>query len=208
MPDIFAVVFGNMADLHQTGTDDLLLWDLFREGDEPAFAELSRRHYRKLVHYGRKFCPDQALIEDTIQEVLIYLWVHRERLGSPSSVRHYLLKSFRHELLRALHRQNPTVEWTEQWDHLHAEGSREDLLILSEEESEAMSRLSALLGQLPARQREILYLRYYQDLGPEEIAQLLDMKPQSVSNSLYRSLSTLRENWPAAFSVLLNLLFQ
>lgn len=196
-----------MAHLYTPDTDDSLLWDLFRGGDEAAFTELSRRHYRKLAHYGRKFCPDQALIEDSIQEVLIYLWTHRDRLGPATSVRHYLLKSFRHELLRALNKRNPTVEWTEQWDHLHMQGSEEDLLILSEEESKAVTRLSALLGQLPTRQREILYLRYYQDLGPEEIAQLLDMKPQSVSNSLYRSLSTLRENWPAALSVLLNLIF-
>ena len=67
--------------------------------------------------------------------------------------------------------------------------------IENESQQEQQSKISYFLKQLPDRQREILYLRFYQDLRVEEIAQLLQIKPQSVSNIIQRALLNLRQHW-------------
>jgi DNA-directed RNA polymerase specialized sigma24 family protein len=49
------------------------------------------------------------------------------------------------------------------------------------------------LNELPARQREVVYLRYFQDLGIEEIAQVLSVNYQSVLNALSRAMKNLKK---------------
>ena len=52
--------------------------------------------------------------------------------------------------------------------------------------------LKEKLNQLPDRQREIIHLRYFHNLKNEEIAEILEMNYQSVSNLLYRAIKNLK----------------
>jgi len=52
------------------------------------------------------------------------------------------------------------------------------------------------LGRLPARQREVLLLRYYADLSEAEIAQRLGCAPGTVKSSAARALRALRSMLP------------
>jgi RNA polymerase sigma-70 factor (sigma-E family) len=52
------------------------------------------------------------------------------------------------------------------------------------------------LGRLPARQREVLLLRYYQDLSEAEIARRLGCAPGTVKSSAARALRALRDLLP------------
>ncbi|GAA4394486.1 sigma-70 family RNA polymerase sigma factor [Nibrella viscosa] len=175
--------------------DDQQCWAEYRAGSEAAFTELSRRYYRKLVHYGLKFTSDVQVVEDALQDVLVHLWLHRQSVSETPSVKFYLMKAFRHQLFKSLKRL-PTL--TSEEDRLGSElpeFSAEEVLIQQEETQQQQYKVSQLLASLPPRQREVMYLRYYQDLRVDEIAQLLSIKPQSVSNILQRSLANLRENW-------------
>ena len=49
-----------------------------------------------------------------------------------------------------------------------------------------------LLGTLPARQRAVIVLRYYEDLSEAEIAVQLGMAPGTVKSYASRALATLR----------------
>jgi RNA polymerase sigma factor (sigma-70 family) len=174
--------------------DDQYYWTQFRAGSEAAFTELSRRYYRKLVHYGLKFTPNVQLVEDALQDVLVHLWLHRKTINDTPSVKFYLMKSFRHQLFKSLKRLS--VQEEDPLAEELPESSAEDVLIQEEESRQQQLKLNQLLATLPSRQREVMYLRYYQDFSVEEIAQLIGIKPQSVSNIIQRSLANLRENWP------------
>lgn len=71
----------------------------------------------------------------------------------------------------------------------------EDQLIANEETAHKVRQLNQMLNSLNAGQREALYLRYHQGLSVDEIAEILDINNQSVSNLLHRSLRQLRRDW-------------
>lgn len=180
-----------------------MLWRLFREGDEAAYSTLAQRYYARLIHYGQKFTPNRQLIEDALQDLLVHLWVYRETLNATQSVKFYLLKAFRHQLFKAI-RKNPLIpELDEHADEHPVEFSIEEAYIQRESDSGFTNKVAEQLLQLPVRQREVIYLRFFQGLAIDEIADLLEIRSQSVSNLIQRALANLRENWPIALLLVL-----
>lgn len=177
-------------------TDDSVLWDRFRKGDESAYTEIATRYYRTLLHYGLRFTPNVQIAEDALQDLLIHLWLHRTNLSDTPSVKFYLLKSFRHRIIKTLKPLSSELELAPQFENIQAEFSFEETLIQKEQETSLQSQVHNMMTQLPTRQREVIYLRFFQGLKSEEIGILLAIKPQSVSNILQRALANLRDIWP------------
>ncbi|AKD55477.1 hypothetical protein SD10_11740 [Spirosoma radiotolerans] len=187
-------------------TDDSELWRLFREGDEDAYTTMANRYYAKLIHYGQKFTSDRQIVEDALQDVLVRLWVSRRTLKDTPSVKFYLLKAFRHQLFKAMQNfpRNPTIQ--DDTQEYNMEFSAEDHYIQQETEVNVRNEVDERLAHLPLRQREVIYLRYFQSLTIEEIADILTIRPQSVSNLVQRALAKLRESWPIILFLILDFL--
>jgi RNA polymerase sigma factor (sigma-70 family) len=66
-------------------------------------------------------------------------------------------------------------------------------IIENETYASQMISLRQAIRALSLRQQEIIQLRYYQGFSNEQIAELMDLNYQSVSNLLHRSLLRLRE---------------
>ncbi|MCF0054191.1 RNA polymerase sigma factor [Dyadobacter sp. CY356] len=177
-------------------TDDSILWDNFRNGNEAAYTELATRYYRTLLHYGLRFTPNVQIAEDALQDLLIHLWLHRQNLNATPSIKFYLLKSYRHRIIKTLKPISGEEQLTEEFADSWQEFSSEDVIIQHENELNLKNQVEEMMTQLPIRQREVIYLRFFQGLKSEEIGVLLSIKPQSVSNILQRALSTLRSMWP------------
>lgn len=180
-------------------TDDSLLWACFRNGDEDAYSELARRYYRTLIQYGHRFTPNVQVIEDVLQDLLVHLWLHRESINDTPSVKFYLLKSFRHRIIKTIKPRSEEVELTKQFEDLITDFSGEDFLIQDENDLALKNQVKNVLNQLPLRQQEVIYLRFFQNLKPDEIAGLLAINAQSVSNIIQRALLNLRNMWPSSF---------
>jgi len=191
-------------------TDDSILWDCFRDGNEAAYTELATRYYRTLLHYGLRFTPNVQIAEDTLQDLLIHLWLHRENLNDTPSIKFYLLKSFRHRIIKTLKPLSEELELTDHFENHIIEFSSEEAIIQRESEAGLKHQVNELMTQLPIRQREVVYLKFFQGLKSEEIGNLLAIKPQSVSNILQRALSNLKEMWPItpSFSIMFYSFFE
>ena len=174
---------------------DQTLWQLYREGDEQALGQLVERYYRVLKHYGLKFMVDESVVEDCLQELFLQLWQNRDNINATPSVRHYLLKALRHHILQYLRAQKQAPMLELDWDTSTAvETDSETLLIKQESLRLLTDALQTQLASLPAREREALYLRYYSDLSIEEIAEVMNVNRQSVSNFLQKAISKLRKS--------------
>lgn len=145
------------------------------------------------------------LIEDVIQDLLVHLWLHRATINDTPSVRFYLIKAFRHRMLKTIKPMTAETELSGQYDHLSPQLSCEEHWITEEADLALQRKVHGAIGQLSQRQQEVIYLRFFQNLMPEEIAGLLAINAQSVSNIIQRALSNLRGLWhtPPSISILL-----
>ena len=181
------------------------LWQLTRENHESSFNQLMERHLPSLLHYGGKFSEDYALVQDCVQDVLADLWLRRTRESPILSVRAYLFAAVRNRVCREARKAGRTgiLDENDEYSPFEAVFSVEESWIAGESEHERLHKLNHLVNRLPPRQKEILYLRYYQGLEKNQIAEVLDIHYQSVSNLLHRALTALRKQFPVLLYVFL-----
>ena len=184
--------------------DDITLWTNLKNGDEKSFSLLFERYYSSLVSYGNSLSPFAEKVQDCIQDVFTDIWVYRNSLQSSVVVKAYLLSSVRKRIARLNERDHifRKAASTDALAFLLEFSVENDLLDDDYATKEKVTHLNKLLNDLPARQKEALYLRYHQGLNVEQIAEMLDVNYQSASNLLHRGLLTLRKEWKGAFCLI------
>ena len=178
--------------------NDTHLWQQMKQGSELALGKLIKKYFNLLQNYGLKFVKDEAFVKDCVQDVFIAIWTHRETIMSPQSIHAYLLSSVRRKVLREKVRQR--LDQKQNANTVEKEAdlldfSHEWLLIEQESLNEMTRKVSELLNELPKRQREVLYLRFYQNLERAEIADIMGINEQSVSNHLQAAFKNFKDNW-------------
>lgn len=171
------------------------IWKSFLEGDQKAFADLYKIYAEDLFMYGFKITSEEVLIKDAIQELFIEIWKNKDKLSKVEKPKAYLLKALHYKLLRSLKKESKIIPLNpEVIEKVTATAAFETTWILEEMKTERIEILRNHLNNLPERQRQILHLKYFQNLTSKQIGDLLNINTQSVSNLLYRGISTLRKN--------------
>ena len=175
-------------------SEEQVVWARFRAGEQQAFEMLMTIHYRALFRYGSRFSNDPECIRDGIQDLFLHLWERRAFLHPDVSVKPYLLVSLR----RIMHRKRTGMVFSEPLSDetesaFQAEFSVEKQFIDTEAVGQRANQLKKLLNTLPARQKEVIYLRYFQDLSRDQIAGVMTIAPQTVSNLMQLALKQLRK---------------
>jgi RNA polymerase sigma-70 factor (ECF subfamily) len=184
-----------------TTDQDILLWEAFRKGDKEAFAILFRKYYSPLFFYGNKFSSDKQLLEDAIHELFIELWQSKSQTPV-SSVKAYLFKSLKYKLIKLMKRNGQAEALNENTD-LHFEWSHENFLVAEQESEEKKQQLLHAVAQLTNRQKEIIYLKYYQNLDYDEVSEIMNINYQVARNLLYQSIKALKKILLNTFSFLI-----
>ena len=78
----------------------MFLWNTFQQGDREAFARIYNLYIEELLSYGYRVTSNRQLIKDSIQDLFLHLWVHRENLSETDSVKFYLFRSLRNRIVR------------------------------------------------------------------------------------------------------------
>jgi RNA polymerase sigma factor (sigma-70 family) len=170
-------------------------WLQFKDGDKGAFAAIYEQQILHLIAYGLKLCPDRDLLKDQIQELFVELWHSRKNLSPTESVKFYLFKALRYKLIRLeknRYFRDHTARVAMDLNSL-LQDSVEANIIENEIYASRMISLRQAIKALSLRQQEVIQLRYYQGFSNEQIAELMDLNYQSVSNLLHRSLLRLKE---------------
>jgi RNA polymerase sigma factor (sigma-70 family) len=172
--------------------DDKALWARVMEGDKDALAFIYNTYFPSLYRYGMKLCPDANLVKDSIHDLFTGIWFSRERLSATDSIRFYLLASLKRRIGRQqglLNRlANPASV------PLPFAGSHEEVLIGEQTDKERREKLEKVISGLPRRQREILYLRYYEGLDTQETAAIMSLSVSSAYVLLSKALNYLKQH--------------
>lgn len=185
-------------------------WKAFQAGDTTAFEQLYRIHARPLLTYGRRLCSDADQVADAVQDVFLEIWKRRATLTVPESTRLYLFRILRNRLINQLtgrkdplHQALALTEIGELFSVPSVESERTE----ADTQLQQQVRLRQAIDQLPPRQREALLLAFYHQCSNEDIAQIMSINPQSVTNHLNRAIGTLRQLLTGIFWLIIVLLF-
>lgn len=175
--------------------EDALLWQGLRHGDETAFHQLINKYTQTLFIYATRFCQDRDIVKDCIQELFVELWNKRQVIKEPDSVKWYLLVATRNRVFREQSRWNRNESLVDSDYDFLLEYSVEKKIIAHSEDLELAEKVKKTLECLPARQREIIYLRYYENLDFDEIAGIMNISRQSAHNLLQKAYKNIRSEW-------------
>lgn len=151
-------------------------------------AIMFRQEGPSLVRLARIFTDDRNAAEDLVQEAFIRLYrsAHkvRDRTRLPAYLRSIVLNLARDHNRRGLlslrHQQTAQV--------IDAESPDEQIF-----RSESQARVIESLGQLSPRQRDCLVLRFFLELSEREIAENLNISPNSVKTHTRRGMAALEK---------------
>jgi RNA polymerase sigma factor (sigma-70 family) len=173
--------------------ENQLLWMSFLQGNKEALATIFLLFHDDLYRYGLKLAGNRNLVEDSLQDLFLQLWKNRSHLRQVDNLKPYLFKSFRNHVLDNVELQNPVIHIEIDFEHpFEVTYSPEDFIIQQQVTEDNQLKIVEALNNLSSRQREAIYLRYFEDLDFEMIAIIMEMNVQSVRNTLHRGLQALR----------------
>lgn len=196
LSDIAEKVLISNPAFQEHGPNDKYLWQSIKEDNELAFSILYKRYTKLLYNYGMHSCRDRDLVMDCLQEIFTSLWDRRTKLSEVYAVNAYLFKSFRRLLMKKLtwrkrfslsldDRQNTFFEIIVPVENT-MEQDEEDLM--------RAARLKRCMNTLTKRQREALFLKFYNNLSYSDIASIMDLQVDSVYNVVSKAIDSLRHS--------------
>ncbi|HEY6304966.1 MAG TPA: RNA polymerase sigma factor [Candidatus Angelobacter sp.] len=155
------------------------------QSDSQGFAKIVEEYQAMVFSIAFHFLQDRGTAEDVAQEVFLELYQRLATIESGAHLTHWLRRVAVHRAIdqgrRKKHRSESALEDAPEPSATTA--LRDPIL---------QEQLQKTLAELPEKQRMIVVLRYQEDLGPAEIAELLQMPVNTVKSTLHRSLEELR----------------
>ncbi len=152
-------------------TDEQLLARVADERDESAFEELYRRYARAIHAVVRRILREHGASEDTVQEVFASVWrsAGGYRVGRGRVVA-WMFTIARNAAVDAARMRRPVLVGDPEEPVDPGATPHEQ----TERELEAF-RVHVAVDGLPAREREVIALAYYEDLSQSEISERLGL---------------------------------
>lgn len=176
-------------------TDWSAVWTRFKDDDLNAFQVIYDGFIPNLHAYGVKLAPGFELLDDCIQELFLEIYTHRKNLNTPENLEFYLLKALRRIVFHKIKKENRFINLEK--GNLTKSFLFELELDNPENEDfqeEKMELVKFALSELNISQREILYLKFYNNLSYIEIGEMLGVRPDSAKKQMYRIIERLRSD--------------
>lgn len=176
-------------------SDRTLMRDL-AAGDPDAFEELYRRHHRRVLMQARKLCASPELAEEVANDTFLALWrgahMYRPERGSVSS---WLSGMVRNRAIDAWRRTaSRPMEVAVSEAGARQLGSAQT----TDAENGERAAVLALVADLPADQKEAVFLAYFGELTHVEIATRTDQPLGTVKSRIRLGIEKLRGGAAAA----------
>lgn len=161
------------------------LVDALNAGDASAFNALYYRHRDRVARLALRFTGNHADAMDVLQETFAYL--HRKFPGFclTSSMTTFLYPAVRNLSIEMRRKRRRETSSDDALVHLPAPhvDPRDD-----------RAELAAVVGSLSSAQREVVLLRFVDDLTIDEIATALDIPAGTVKSRLHHAIRALQQD--------------
>lgn len=160
---------------------DEMLWKQSVEDNQKAFDQLFTRYFYSLCQYAAKYNLTTSMVEEVVADVFVNLWLKRKELNI-HQIKPYLYQSTRNNALNFIKKSNqplfPLDVVSEEISDKQSEADVEISFIETQQE------IDKLVNQLPDQQRHVFRMRRIHGYSLEEISDVLNISPKTVSNHL------------------------
>ena len=176
------------------GCPDDELMALVQQDRQDAFAELIQRYQPYVWGTASRYLGSRTEGRDVAQDVFLYLWESRGKYESRGKFKSYLLTLTLH---RCKYAARSRKNLKKKHDNFHlgvpqdepAERPVSDQL----EDREEILRVREKLQDLPEKMRKVVVLRYLDELGYEEIADITGYPVGTVKSYVFRGLAAIQQ---------------
>jgi RNA polymerase sigma-70 factor (sigma-E family) len=168
--------------------------------DEQAFREFADARMPALLRTAYLLCGDWHRAEDVVSTAIVKLYTSWRRVSQADNpdayVRQVVVRTWLDETRRPWRRERPT-ETVPDSPSYDADVAADTVARRAD--------LRRLLTEMPARQRAVLVLRFYDDLSVERTAEILGCSPGAVKTLTSRALGTIRRLLPQGVTTVTDL---
>lgn len=171
------------------GVSDEMLALLYVKGDNRAFDELLNRTQTKLFTYIMFVVRDHDIADDIFQETFVKVITKLQQgLYTDSGKFQFWITRIAHNCIMDWYRQQQSSHIIEVNEENDLQNLKSASVMDTNKEAEMINEqvlidIKKMMNTLPAPQREVVYMRYFQQLSFKEIA---DLTGVSINTSLGR----------------------
>jgi RNA polymerase sigma-70 factor (family 1) len=188
------------------------LLQMISQGDEQVFATVFDHYRNRIYGVALKLTHSTTVSEEIVEDVFLKIWTRRATLNEIENFSAYLFTIARNEtykILKQIAKNYKIVLLSENNESL-IHNNAEDYLI----DKEFTSLLQKAIDRLPHQQKQVYKLMKEEDLKRGEVAELLQLQPETVKFHLAQAMKNIRNycmlhlNTIIGFTVLLSALFE
>lgn len=170
-------------------TDDEL-YGLMKYGDSTAFNAIYERHWGEVYNAAYKRLMNAKQAEEIVQDIFSELWKTRAA-KSIGNLKNYLRIAGKYQVYAIYRREknNPKFE-----EPLEGIGIKDTLQADSlQNEKDLKSMIADWIATQPPKRRQIIHLRFNEEMETKDIALKLGITQKTVQNQLLTAQTALRE---------------
>jgi RNA polymerase sigma-70 factor (ECF subfamily) len=161
-----------------------------QSGDREAFGEIYRIFLDRIYRFVYFLVREEPLAEDITQNTFLKAW---DKIGSFSDKRGtmqaYLYTIARNLVIDNQRKKKAQVLTVEMEETISTSEDLEGKVI----EKESQEEIKRSLDALPVDDREIIILKYFEDMDYSEIAKIVKKREGAIRARVFRALKVLRE---------------
>jgi|SRR5688500_17381169 RNA polymerase sigma-70 factor (family 1) len=176
----------------------------FRGGDHAAFRLVFDTWYQPLYYFTKKLTGNKEEAEEIALNSFQKLFERREQIDSASAIKSFLFVTARNNCFDYLR----SVKVMKSRQKMFAATMQDDTLFVYEYEikDELVELVRKAINNLPAECSRVFKMLFYENLTPNEVAEILQISVSTVYNQKHRAMQSLRialAEHPRAIALLL-----
>ncbi|WP_036899305.1 sigma-70 family RNA polymerase sigma factor [Prevotella sp. S7 MS 2] len=175
--------------MNMTSTkEDMLIW-LLKHDSQWAFDNLYRMYAHRLMAFAMEYCHHNETAGEIVEDTFIWIWTHRHEIKQEKTLFKLLFIKARHLLINAYRATLNSPRFEDYVDYVDSLGTESNGAQMDYDDFVRIIRNG--LEQIPPTQRRVIELSRFEQKSIKEIAELMNLKEQTVRNQLSLGLKQL-----------------
>ncbi len=166
---------------------DTILFKHIKAGEPKALTILFDKYYQQLCRFAFVFIPKNEIVEELTANVFINLWDNRHKIDIRTSLKSYLYRSAKNQVISYLRKENKEISFCD-FDFFNEECKSPEALFI---ENEMDYEFDKAFLKIPPRAKLAFKLHRFDGLKYKEIAEIMEISVSAVEKNIATALKLL-----------------